>query len=239
MFLDEVGDLPGQAQAKLLRVLQEREVQRVGGTKPESVNVRLIAATNQDLADAVASGRFRTDLFYRLNVFPIRLPPLRERRDDIALLAQRFVRRFAERLHKTPPRLAGEALERLVAYSWPGNVRELQNVIDRAVILCLDSVIEAELISLQLAVDSKTQTQDVSPVVGRVEHRAANVIRFCDAECYAILHALELSGWRISGRAGAADILGLKPTTLHAKMKKLGIRRPSPEHSPDERYSRA
>jgi Nif-specific regulatory protein len=239
LFLDEVGDLPGQAQAKLLRVLQEREVQRVGGTRSESVNVRLIAATNQDLAGAVHSGRFRTDLFYRLNVFPIRLPPLRERRDDIAPLAHHFVRRFAHRQHKMTPRLTGEALERLVAYSWPGNVRELQNVIERAVILCLDSVIGTDLITLQPALEPEPHMPDASAAADPVDRRIPNVIRFCDAERHAIQRALERSGWRISGRAGAADILGLKPTTLHAKMKKLGIRRPSVEAPPDEGYSRA
>jgi transcriptional regulator with GAF, ATPase, and Fis domain len=238
IFLDEVGDLPGQAQAKLLRVLQEREVQRVGGTKPESVNVRVIAATNHDLAAGVQSGRFRTDLFYRLNVFPIRLPALRERRDDIAPLAQHFVRRFAERQHKTPPALGGEALERLVVYSWPGNVRELQNVIERAVILCRDSAIGPDLISLQPALGPSDPIAGATPAASRNEGRSANVIRFCDAERHAILRALELSGWRISGRGGAAEILGLKPTTLHAKMKKLGIRRPSAE-SADERRSSA
>jgi transcriptional regulator with GAF, ATPase, and Fis domain len=239
LFLDEVGDLPGQAQAKLLRVLQEREVHRVGGTRPEPVNVRLIAATNQDLAAGVQSGHFRTDLFYRLNVFPIRLPPLRERRDDIPPLAHHFIRRFAERQHKMTPRLEGNALEHLMAYSWPGNVRELQNVIERAVILCLDSVIGADLISLKPALEPSVPIVRTEPVAAREEGRAANVIRFCDAERHAIRRALELSGWRISGRDGAADILGLKPTTLHAKMKRLGIRRPSAESSHHERYSRA
>jgi transcriptional regulator with GAF, ATPase, and Fis domain len=219
-------------------VIQEREVQRVGGTRPESVNVRLIAATNQDLANGVRSGWFRADLFYRLNVFPIRLPPLRERPDDIAPLAQHFVRRYAERQHKMQPRLTGEALKRLVAYSWPGNVRELQNVIERAVTLCLDSVITADLISLQAVPDPGPHLGGSSRVGDRVEHRAPNVIRFCDAERHAIQRALTLSGWRISGRTGAADILGLKPTTLHAKMKRLGIRRPSTDSS-SERYSRA
>lgn len=213
-------------------------MQRVGGTKPELVNVRLIAATNHDLVAAVQAGRFRTDLFYRLNVFPIRLPPLRERRDDIAPLAHHFIRRYAERQHKVPPRLAGDALERLIAYSWPGNVRELQNVIERAVILCLDSAIRADLISLQPALEPSASIVDAAPVATPAAGRATNVIRFCDAERYVILRALELSGWRISGRAGAADILGLKPTTLHAKMKKLGIQRPSAESS-DEKYSRA
>ena len=244
IFLDEVGDLPGQAQAKLLRVLQEREVQRVGGTRCEAVNVRVIAATNQDLSAGVQSGRFRSDLFYRLNVFPIRIPPLRERRNDIAPLAQHFIRRFAERQHKTAPRLAGVALERLMAYDWPGNIRELQNVIERAVILSRDTVIGEELIPLPSTLDGSVQAQEPFVIVegGERQHgeerRAANVIRFCDAERHAILRALELSGWRISGPAGAADVLGLKPTTLHAKMKKLGIRRPSADVS-SERYSRA
>jgi formate hydrogenlyase transcriptional activator len=243
IFLDEVGDLPGQAQAKLLRVLQEREVQRVGGTRFESVNVRVIAATNQDLAAGVQSGRFRSDLFYRLNVFPIRIPPLRERRDDIAPLAQHFIRRFAERLHRTAPGLADVALERLVGYGWPGNIRELQNVIERAVILCRDTVIGEELIPLPSTLKPLDQAAETLPVVESGKRRrgddrgTTNVIRFCDAERHAILRALELSGWRISGAAGAADVLGLKPTTLHAKMKKLGIRRPSAESS--ERYSRA
>jgi formate hydrogenlyase transcriptional activator len=242
IFLDEVGDLPGQAQAKLLRVLQEREVQRVGGTRFEAVNVRVIAATNHDLAADVQSGRFRSDLFYRLNVFPIRIPPLRERRDDIAPLAQHFIRRFAVRQHKTAPHLAGMALERLLAYGWPGNIRELQNVIERAIILCRDAAIGEELIPLPSVVEPSHQAEETLPIVDsgirrRGEERgAAHVIRFCDAERHAILRALELSGWRISGPAGAADVLGLKPTTLHAKMKKLGIRRPSAESS-SERYS--
>jgi formate hydrogenlyase transcriptional activator len=237
-FLDEVGDLPGQAQAKLLRVLQEREVQRVGGTKPEPVNVRVIAATNHDLAAGVESGRFRADLFYRLNVFPIRLPPLRERRDDIAPLAQHFIRRFAARQHKRPPSLSRDALDRLLAYSWPGNIRELQNVVERAVILCLDSAIGGDLISLQPAFEPLAPNV-ATPAAPRTEGRSATVIRFCDAERYAILRALELSGWRISGRAGAAEILGLKPTTLHAKMKKLGIHRPSAEPSSQPQCSGA
>jgi formate hydrogenlyase transcriptional activator len=238
LFLDEIGDLPPQAQAKLLRVLQEREVQRVGGTRAEPINVRLIAATNQDLAAGVQSGRFRSDLFYRLNVFPILLPPLRERREDIAPLAHHFVRRFAERQHKAVPRLTGEALARLTAYSWPGNVRELQNVIERAVILCGNSAIGTHLVSLQPAPDQHP-IRERDPNSERAERRPAHVIRFSDAERHAIQRALELSGWRISGRGGAADILGLKPTTLHAKMKKLGIRRPSVKSSPEERYSRA
>jgi transcriptional regulator with GAF, ATPase, and Fis domain len=240
LFLDEVGDLPGQAQAKLLRVLQEREVQRVGGTRAEPINVRLVAATNKDLSAGVQAGSFRTDLFYRLNVFPIRLPALRERPDDIAPLAQHFLGRFADRQHKRVPRLSPEALDRLTAYDWPGNVRELQNVVERAIILCRDGVIGPDLISLQPPRDRPdTPPREPAPSEDRVPGRAGNVIRFRDAERHAILRALELAGWRISGRAGAADILGLKATTLHAKMKKLGIRRPSALTSRDDQYSRA
>jgi len=206
--------------------------------------VRVIAATNHDLAAGVQSGRFRSDLFYRLNVFPIRIPPLRERRADIAPLAQHFIRRFAQRQHKTTPLLAGVALERLVAYGWPGNIRELQNVIERAVILCRETVIGEELIQLPSTLEPPHRAEETLPIAESGKRRrgdergAANVIRFCDAERHAILRALQLSGWRISGPAGAADVLGLKPTTLHAKMKKLGIRRPSAESS-SERYSRA
>jgi Nif-specific regulatory protein len=239
LFLDEIGDLPAQAQAKLLRVLQEREVQRIGGTRAEPINVRLIAATNQDLTAGVQAGSFRTDLFYRLNVFPIRLPPLRERPDDIALLAHYFVRRFAERQHKRAPQLSPASLERLTGYVWPGNVRELQNVVERAIILCRDGVIEPNLISLKPVPEPSDRAQEPPRIEESVSRRAGNVIRFTDAERHAILRALELAGWRISGRAGAADILGLKPTTLHAKMKKLGIRRPSGLAGLDDRYSRA
>jgi formate hydrogenlyase transcriptional activator len=226
MFLDEIGDLPAQAQAKLLRVLQEREVQRVGGTKPVPVNVRLIAATNQDLETHMRSGSFRPDLFYRLSVFPIRLPPLRERPEDIPRLVAYFIRRYAERQHKPALRLAPGVMERLIAYDWPGNVRELQNVIERAVILARGAVMHEGLF-----VFAHVEVPDPAAIDGHVAtappRPAANVIRFSDAERHVILRAVELAGWRISGRGGAAEILGLKPTTLHAKMKKLGISRPT------------
>src|SRR5262249_14809204 len=142
-------DLPPPAQAKLLRVLQEREVHRVGGTRPVPVNVRVIAATNTDLDAAQERGAFRTDLFYRLSVFPIRVPPLRERVDDVPLLAQHFVRFFAERLRKPAETLSAGALERLTAYHWPGNVRELQNIIERAVILSSGPAVAADAISIR------------------------------------------------------------------------------------------
>jgi len=226
LFLDEIGDLPGPAQAKLLRVLQEREVQRVGSVRPVPVDIRLIAATNQDLAAGMESRQFRPDLFYRLSVFPIRVPPLRERRGDIPLLAQHFVRRFAEQQHKPVPRLSDGVMERLIGYEWPGNIRELQNVIERAVILVNGPVVETDLIALHTVATTPAAAAVTAPAP--VQAPPDNVIRFCDAERRAILRALEACGWRISGRGGAADMLGLKPTTMHAKMKKLGISRPSP-----------
>jgi formate hydrogenlyase transcriptional activator len=229
LFLDEVGDLPPEAQAKLLRVLQEREVQHVGGTKPVPVNVRLVAATNQDLATSMEDGRFRPDLYYRLSVFPIRLAPLRERRDDIPLLVNHFIRRFADRLHKPAPRVAHDAMQHLVAYGWPGNVRELQNILERAVILVRGTVIDCELVPVR----SSPIFQPGLPRTSREPdaHAGVTVIVLSEAERRAILRALDTTGWRISGRGGAAEILGLKPTTLHAKMKKLGIHRPSVSRS--------
>jgi formate hydrogenlyase transcriptional activator len=233
LFLDEIGDLPAQAQAKLLRILQEREVQRVGSTRGIPINVRLISATNQDLSLAMQSGRFRQDLFYRLSVFPIRVPPLRERTDDIPLLVAHFLRRFAEQQHTSLPQLGEGVREQLMTYDWPGNVRELQNVIERAVIISRGSVIGTDLIMLKAAAGVDHPVAPAEPPAFRpVEARQrGNMIRFADAERRAIGSALELAGWRISGRGGAADILGLKPTTLHAKMKRLGIHRPGIEVS--------
>jgi transcriptional regulator with GAF, ATPase, and Fis domain len=232
LFLDEIGDLPPEAQAKLLRVLQEREVQRVGGTRPVPINVRLIAATNQDLEDCIRTGRFRQDLFYRLSVFPLRLPPLRERPEDIRSLVSHFVKRFAERQHKPEPHLSREAMELLMAYEWPGNVRELQNIVERAVILARGGIIGEELIPVRAgAAPATTPAAQPTAVRDQREERpqgtGSTVVPFSEAERRAILRALDMTGWRISGRGGAADVLGLKPTTLHAKMKKLGIQRPS------------
>jgi formate hydrogenlyase transcriptional activator len=221
LFLDEVGDLPTAVQAKLLRALQEREVLRVGGTKSVPVNVRLIAATNRDLEDLLRRGDFRQDLFYRLSVFPIRLPPLRERRDDIPLLVRHFVERFAERQGRDVPRVTDAAMQALAAYHWPGNVRELQNALERAVILAVDGIIGLDLLALRRA-----EEPPVPPGPRLVERPSAPVISFMESERRIILTALDTTGWRISGRGGAADLLRLKPTTLHAKMKRLGVRRP-------------
>jgi transcriptional regulator with GAF, ATPase, and Fis domain len=232
LFLDEIGDLPAQAQAKLLRVLQEREVQRIGSTRAVPVNVRLIAATNQDLERHMQSGQFRPDLFYRLSVFPIRLPPLRDRREDIPALVAYFLRHYADRQHKPAPRLAPGVLDRLTAYDWPGNVRELQNVVERAVILTRGSVVTDDLFQFTHVPDAPEPTKVDGHAATVTPRSAGTVIRFSEAERHAILRAVELAGWRISGRGGAAEILGLKPTTLHAKMKKLGIHRPSAASGP-------
>jgi formate hydrogenlyase transcriptional activator len=229
LFLDEIGDLPQDAQAKLLRVLQDGQVTRIGGTKPVTVNVRLVAATNQDLAERMQQGLFRPDLYYRLSVFPICLPPLRDRADDIPLLVQHFVEHFAGRLHTVRPRVAPEAMQRLRGYDWPGNVRELQNVMERAVLLARGEEITVEMVPLTAPRPSLQRSN--THLAAAQPSLPVERLPFAEAERRAILHALEATGWRISGPRGAAEMLGLKPTTLHAKMKKLGIRRPGHDGS--------
>ena len=226
LFLDEIGDLPQDAQAKLLRVLQDGQLHRVGGTKPVTVDVRVVAATNQDLAARMEQGLFRADLYYRLSVFPICLPPLRERPDDIPLLVDHFVEHFAGRLHTSRPRILQEAMERLRHYEWPGNIRELQNVVERAVLLARGGDITPEMIPLTPPRRPSPGQAEAEAPRERTPDPPAEHLPFAEAERRAILHALERAGWRISGRGGAAEVLGLKPTTLHAKMKKLGVRRP-------------
>lgn len=218
LFLDEIGELSLEAQAKVLRALQEGEVQRVGGTKPVNVDVRVIAATNVDIEAAVAKRSFRSDLYYRLAVFPITIPPLRERPDDIPVLAEHFVRHFAARMGKRLIDIEPQAMDHLMAYRWPGNVRELQNVIERAVLLSHGRTVSAAVI----AVAPSATTPD-----GRDAGSAASMV---DVQRRALLVALRRAHWRISGPGGAAELLGLKPTTLYAKMKKLGIRSPRSGH---------
>jgi transcriptional regulator with GAF, ATPase, and Fis domain len=233
LFLDEIGDLPSAMQVKLLRVLQERELYRVGGTRSVSINVRLIAATNRNLQEALRDGTFRHDLFYRLSVFPLHLPRLRERGDDVRELADCFLRRSRQQQRKNIVGFTDAAVAQLLAYAWPGNVRELQNVIERAVILARGTEIGPDL--LHLPVDTlapRAPKGDVRPA--RIDERgSAQVIPFSEAERRAIVRALETTGWRISGGRGAAALLGLKPTTLHAKMKRLGVRRPAAASSND------
>ncbi len=209
ILLDEVGELSPEVQAKLLRVLQEGQFERVGSAKAIRVNVRVIAATNRDLEKAVAEGRFRADLFYRLNVFPIQLPPLRERREDIPLLAKYFTAKYAARVGKTIETVSRKALNAFTAYHWPGNVRELQNVIERAVLLSRGPELE-----LGDWFRQPTGSPDASGVATLAELQRAHIVK-----------VLELTGWRVSGEGGAARILGIKPTTLHARMAKLHIHR--------------
>ena len=213
LFLDEVGDIPLELQPKLLRVLQEQEFERLGGTKTIKVDVRLTAATHRDLAKMVADGRFREDLYYRLNVFPVVLPPLRERPDDIPRLVRHFTQRFARRMGRRIETIPSAVMEALVRYAWPGNVRELQNVIERAVILSPGTTLQVPL-------------GDLGPAATDVPVPAAAVVTLADAEREHILAALRDSGWVLGGPKGAAARLGMKRSTLHWKIKKLGISRP-------------
>jgi formate hydrogenlyase transcriptional activator len=215
LFLDEIGDLPLDLQVKLLRVLQEGEFERVGGTRGLKVNVRVIAATHQNLQEAVAAGRFRADLFYRLNVFPIQMPALRDRKEDIPLLAHHLVKKYAARLGRQIDTIPAQALEALTTYSWPGNIRELGNIIERSVIVSRDH-------TLQLA---DWVTGQYRPVATPAKAIAGGT-QLLEVERAHICRTLEATGWKVSGAGGAAEALGLKPTTLEARMKKLGITRP-------------
>jgi len=214
LFLDEVGDIPLELQPKLLRVLQEQEFERLGGTRTIKVDVRLVAATNRDLAQMVADGRFRSDLYYRLNVFPVTLPPLRERRDGIPSLVRHFAQQFARRMGKRIESVPTEVMDALVRYPWPGNVRELQNVIERAIILSRGSALEIPTGELQ---SSSVQTQGPPGAAGTL----------ADAERAHILGALRETRWVVAGPKGAAARLGMKRSTLQKKMQKLGISRPA------------
>ena len=210
-FLDEIGDLPLALQPKLLRVLQEQEFERLGSGRTHRIDVRLVAATHRDLAELVARKEFRSDLYYRLNVFPVLLPPLRERREDIPQLTSHFVEFFARRMGKRIDPIPQDILDAFVSYSWPGNVRELQNLIERAVIRSNNGVLPNPL-------------PDKNPVT--VTPVTASQDTFTSSTRALILYALNATGWVIGGPVGAAARLGLKRTTLIAKMKKLEISRP-------------
>jgi formate hydrogenlyase transcriptional activator len=213
LFLDEVGDIPFELQPKLLRVLQEQEFERLGSTRTIRVNVRLVAATNVDLAQKVAQNQFRTDLYYRLNVFPVSIPPLRERREDIPLLVRYFAQIYARRMKKPIDNIPAKAMSALTEYHWPGNVRELENFIERAVILSRGTELQIPLAELK----QRTRSTTVIPQDGLVtlEH----------AEREYIVRALGETNWVIGGPAGAAVRLGMKRTTLQSRMRKLGITR--------------
>ena len=208
LFLDEIGDLPLELQPKILRVLQEQEFERLGSSQTIRVDVRVVAATNQNLSQLVANKQFRADLYYRLNVIPIFLPPLRERAQDIPLLVQYFVKKLSARLNKPIDSIPEEVMEILKAHDWPGNIRELQNVIERAVVLAPDSVLRPALTEL------KQMTKQPSAVATRT---------LAEAEREHILEVLNQTSWVIGGQDGAATRLGLPRTTLIHKMRKLGI----------------
>lgn len=225
IFLDEVGELPPDTQVALLRVLQEREFERVGGTQSIKVDVRVIAATNRDLSAAVASGSFRSDLFYRLQVFPIEVPPLRERREDIALLVKYFVERYARKARKNIRHVNKETLQLLQSYSWPGNIRELQNVIERSVILC-----ESEIFSIDESWLPRLPETFLTPqpkngieLPRRLEEQEKNMIE----------EALKASGGRVFGPTGAAAKLGIPRSTLESKIKSLKIDKNSFKPDPE------
>jgi transcriptional regulator with GAF, ATPase, and Fis domain len=208
LFLDEIGELSPEVQAKLLRVLEEGRFERLGSTKSLQVNVRIIAATNRDLAQEVASGRFRKDLFYRLNVFPISIPPLRERAEDIPLLVSAFVKQYEKKLGKRIDRIARKSMDALQRYAWPGNARELRNIVEHAMITNTDG---------KLRFRPLDQAAGDLPAMASLE----------DVERTHLLNVLSKAGWRVAGKGGAADMLGIKRTTLLSKLKKLGIKRPT------------
>lgn len=213
IFLDEVGELPLETQAKLMRVLQEHEFERVGGSQTIRADVRVIAATNRELEALVRKGAFRADLFYRLHIFPIHLPPLRDRREDIPLLASHFIAIFCRKMGKKISGISPRALEILQNYSWPGNVRELANVLERGVILCDEGVLQAEHIAM---------LHEAAAAVSQAE-----VPTLADSERNHILKTLEKTNWVVGGPAGAARLLNINRTTLIARMKKLGIQKPA------------
>ena len=209
LFLDEVGDIPLALQPKLLRVLQEQEFERLGSTRTQQVDVRLVAATHRNLVDMVKRSEFRSDLYYRLNVFPIPLPPLRERREDIPALVEHFVEIYARRMDKQIEYIPPEAMSALVSYQWPGNIRELQNFIERSVILTSGNVLHAPLASLKSAAEAES----------------LGAITLEDAERDHIRKTLEQTRWVVAGPNGAAARLGIKRSTLYFRMQKLGISR--------------
>jgi transcriptional regulator with GAF, ATPase, and Fis domain len=211
LFLDEIGEMPLELQTKLLRVVQDGEFERLGGSKTIKVNVRIIASTNRDLEEAIRNNTFREDLFYRLNVFPITIPPLRQRKEDIPLLVDYFVAKFNKKTGKKIETVSKDTLKFLQEYNWPGNVRELESIIER-------SVITSQGTGLQIL------DRFVNPLKAG-EQEAQDGKALVDIERDHIFQALEKAGWRIEGKKGAAAMLGLNPSTLRGRMRKDGIRR--------------
>ncbi len=250
LFLDEIGDLPPAMQSKLLRVLQEQEIERVGEIRTRKVNVRVIAATNRDLKQDVDRKRFREDLFYRLCVFPVEIPPLRQRREDIPALATYFLRKTAKKMNRPLPRLSRANANQLSDHAWPGNVRELQNAVERAVILAHDGELRFDLLSSESPIHGRPVEVSPSPwgegrgeeeflsfsdsrVHGEVRGEAPIATRIEVAtrddwkrqERESIMRALQQAGGKVSGQRGAAELLGMRPTTLSSRLKAMGITR--------------
>jgi transcriptional regulator with GAF, ATPase, and Fis domain len=226
IFLDEIGELSLELQSKLLRVLQEGEFAPVGSSRNIKVNVRIIAATNRDISQAVQQAEFRADLYYRLNVFPITIPPLRMRTDDIGPLAAHFLKKYAARMGKDIAPISAELEERLKQYAWPGNVRELQNVIERGVITARHGTINLDYALPQTndSVDNVMAGRRVLPEEGEV----MRISTLHQLERQNMLLALQKAQWRVAGKEGAAQLLGIPPSTLQSRMKVFGIRRPDP-----------
>ena len=227
LFLDEVGEVSLEMQAKLLRVLQEKRYERVGDDRTRQADVRIIAATNRDLKKAVAAGRFREDLFYRLHVFPIQVAPLRERRDDIAFLADHFIDLSVRELKCAKPRLTRAGVATLQSYHWPGNVRELRNVIERAVILARGGALEFDLPAAYTAALPSASVPRTGP-----GPEFLTEVEFKQRERDNLLAALEKADWKVKGPNGAAELLGIKPTTLLSRMKQMNLQRPSRKPQP-------
>jgi formate hydrogenlyase transcriptional activator len=233
VFLDEVGEIPLELQPKLLRVLQEREFERLGSTRTLRTDARLIAATNRDLAALAAEHRFRQDLFYRLNVFPITVPPLRDRREDIPMLVRHFAQEFARRMKRTVETIPSDTMDALTRYDWPGNIRELQNLIERAVILSTGPTLDVPLAALNGAVRPasadatarRPSSAPDAPAAGPAQADGTETLE--EADRRHIIAALERTNWVIAGPNGAATRLGVKRSTLQFRMRKLGIRRPA------------
>jgi transcriptional regulator with GAF, ATPase, and Fis domain len=223
LFLDEIGEVPLDVQGKLLRALQEKRYERVGEDRTRLADVRIVAATNRDLRKEVAAGRFREDLYYRLNVFPIHIAPLRERTDDIALLAQHFIELSAKDMRCPRPRLTRAALTRLLAYDWPGNIRELRNVIERGVIIARGGNLDVDLPMSVGTVASQAPARSDEEEGARAFLTESEMDQQVRGNLLAILNKAE---WKIKGPDGAAELLGVKPTTLVSRIKKLGLQRP-------------
>jgi transcriptional regulator with GAF, ATPase, and Fis domain len=222
LFLDEIGEVPLEMQGKLLRVLQEKRYERVGEDRTRQADVRIIAATNCDLKQAIAAGRFREDLYYRLHVFPIQVPPLQERQDDIPLLANHFVALSVKELRCATPRLTRAGVARLQSYDWPGNVRELRNVIERAVILARGGPLQFDL----PATGSEAGPVAAKPSAGnQTAPDFLTEVEMLQRERENLRAVLEKTGWKIKGADGAAELMGVKPTTLLSRMKKMGLKR--------------